>query len=504
MPIYRESQIASINLTTPKVAVIERDTPPVVRAASTNVAGLVCQATRGDLDVIHDVGNISEFSQKLGDYVQGLDGFIWAQRYFGKGGGPLKVVRVASGAVAASQTLSGSISTSASGTVFALTADSVGTWGNVIKVVIAPNPNAAYFDITIRGGKNDIMSYTRASTLYTDDKYIENLINQDANKFVDITMIKMDGSVPLSGTYTLGGGLNGVSAAATGSALLDTAYIGTDDSNGRFGIQKFIEDMEVIYVLSARETTSIATALRNHESSLDVTARRTIYSLPQGTSVTDAITHAQSLDDDRVSIQYPLVVVRNPYTLLKETISSTPYAAAFKTSVNYNISMSQEIVSNDVIELEKTLGLPEVNRLTQNGINPIYKPNGRIIFGSDYTMSKNTSLVQDTVRRAKDFFGITFEQSLRPYVSKPINSTLWKKMKKALDTFLLGEWKADRIGLSTGGQPYQVVIDSSNNPSSFVALNRVVVDAGISLLGNGDTILVFMNAKQENGNLFIN
>lgn len=498
MSIYRENQQSSINLTTPKVAIIERISPPVVRAASTNVAGLVCQATRGDLDVIHTVGDISEFSRKLGNYLDGLDGYLWAKRYFERNGGLLKVVRVASGAVAASLNASGSISTSASGTVFVLTADSVGTWGNEISVQVGVNPNASYFDLDIRRGK-EIMSYKRASSLYTDSAYIANLINQDANRFVDITMVKTDGSVPLSGTYSLAGGLNGVSASATGTALLDTAYVGTDDSNGRFGIQKFIEDQEVMYVCSARETTTINAALVTHIQSLAVTARRTIYSLPATTTVDAAVSHAQSKDDDKFKIIYPLVTVRNPFTLVKENISATPYAVAFCTSADYNISMSQQQVANEIIDLERNLTMSEIDSLTKNGVNPIYNKVGRgVIFGSDYTMSKNSSLVQDTVRRAKDFFGITFDAFLQPFISKPITPKLWRQMKNALDTFLLGEWKADRIGLSSGAKPFVVVIDSTNNPPSVIALNRVIIDAGISLLGNADIITLFMNASQEN------
>jgi hypothetical protein len=86
---------------------------------------------------------------------------------------------------------------------------------------------------------------------------------------------------------------------------------------------------------------------------------------------------------------------------------------------------------------------------------------------------------------------------LQNYISKPIASKLWASIRDSLIAFLKTEASAGRIGRSTGGVPYGVLCDSSNNPQEIVQLNKVIVLVEISLLAPADIIQVFLDAQQD-------
>lgn len=494
MPVIRESQTNSIQYSLPEVYIIEREPAASVRGASTNIAGLVCQTTRGKTDTIYEVGSMEEFSRVLGNYKDGLDGYLYAKNFFDANGGVLHIVRVtSSGTAAASYTASGS--EAGSGGVFSITADSVGTWGNDIVLSIATGSTTGLINVSVRNGK-ELRLYDNVSTDSTSTRYVANIINEDSTKFFSISMILSDGTLPTVGNFNLAGGSNG---ATTGSSLADDAYVGTEVGSDRTGIQKFKEDDEILIILSARNNDTINAALITHVNNLTLSPRRTILTLAAGTSVTNAITYAQGLDDDKVKIMYPRLTVRNPFTKQNDTdVNPTSFAAAIETLIPYNRSGSQVILPATVIGVEKTLTNTEMVSLTKNQINPIFRKKGRgFIYGSDYTTSKNPLLSENAWRRAKDFFAISFETSIQPYKSRDIDSQLWADMRNALSAFLDNEASARRIGKSDGSRPYSVKIDSDNNPQSVVQSNRVIIEVEISLKGLANTILIYLDSSPD-------
>lgn len=494
MPIIREADQGSINASLPQTYIIEREPASAVRAASTNVAGMVAQASRGDLDVIHEVGSMEEWVTKLGDFVDGLDGFMAAKNYFDANGGLLKVARAAStGTAVANVNVSGALATSASGTIFNIEYDSVGTDGNGTTVTVSAATVTGYVNIEIRKGKQ-FRSYEKVTSLATDTtNYIKTLIDQDSNRFFEITMVKTDGSLPVTGVYTMSGGSNGTT---TGTSLDDSAYVGTDDSNGRRGLQLFKQDDEVIIVFSARSTDTINTALINHVNDLTLSPRRTIMSFALGTSIATAITNVASLDNDKVKVVYPYVKVRNVYTKVTETVSPVPFAVGLDTVLSYHISASQQKLPATVIGVERIFSNSELVQLTKGRVNPINNKKGRgFIYASDYTTSTNTAKTQNSTRKAKDFFAISFDASLQPYISKPITPELWETVRSAFEAFLDIESDQGRIGRSDGGTPYSVKIDSDNNPQAVVQSNRMIIEVQISLLGHADLILCYLDAS---------
>lgn len=496
MAIVRDDQLGSVNMTTPKVVLVEVTPSPTARAVSTNVVACVFQATRGERGKVYTIGSLTEFEKTFGHYDSTLDGYLWTKRFFDANGSILKGVRaMSSGGVKAFKTINDGALTPVD--LFTITFSTEGTCGNFTTIKTVVNPlDSNYFNITISNSKTgETLTYTKTTLDNTDARYLGTLIQNDPNKFFSFTFIA-DGT-PAYGTFSLATGSNGTT---TGSGLSDSEYVGTDSGSGRTGIQSFkassCEDVSI--VVSARSTSTINTALITHVEDITLSPRRTIISLPAGTTVASAITAKTSIDSDKVKISFPMVKVQNPFTLENETVSSNAFDSAMDTLLSYHQSASQTAYPVTVAEAEIDLSPTEIDQLTTVQINPIVFKSGKgFIRASDYTTSSNPSLKQNVVRKAKDYFARVFYDLLQNYISKPITPALWAEIKSVMEAFLRIEQANGRIGSTTGGKAFGVKIDAENNPQSIVQQNKIIIYCEISLLAPADIIIMYLDARQD-------
>jgi hypothetical protein len=497
MAIIRAGQEGSILQDVNEVVIIERSPSPAVQGDTTNGVGLICQNSRIS-DEIEVCSSLTDYAQKCGDYVNpDMDGYLTVKNLFDAGAGEVHVWSATSGDIGyASVTISGSpLSVSASGSILKLTAKKGGTHDNNAKLYLTPATVADYFNVTLQNGQEQL-TYNKVSTNVSDTRYIKKLIDRDASSFVDVLMYKTDGSYPITGTYSFTGGTNGT---VTGAALPDAAYTGTESGGVRTGIQKFKETDEVVMVISARNSTPINNALIAHVDDLSLSPRRTIISNPAGTSLAAAITSMDIIDDDKVQMVFPNVKVANPFTLETETVSPVPFKAGLDCLLSYEQSAAMLKLPATVTGSEFPLTNNEIQRLAEKRIVPIRKVRGiGIIYEKDITTSSNPEWEAQSTRKAKDYLGMSIEDGLRPYVSKPITPALWRNIKVAISTFLDLEARAGRIGKSDGSTPFSVSVPVSKNTPAIVRSKRVIVEVEVSLLGHADKILVYFNSGVDN------
>lgn len=496
MTIIREGNENLINPIFPEVVVIEKAPTPSFSTTNTNVVGMVFQTTRGNVGEIYEISNLNEFVKTFGSYTEGLDGYLFAKNYFESGGALIHGVRVASGTVAtATATISGS-----TGSIFTLSFDTAGTEGNNTKAIITNNAVSGYFDIVIQNG-NQSSFYSKVSTNSSDTRYIKTLIDRDSNAFVDITMTVTNGTMPSTGTTSFTGGTNGT---VTGSSVPDSAYIGEDGASGRTGIQKFLEDDSISIIVSARNSDAINTALVAHAQSTEVTPRSAYIALAEGTSVATVKSTVASIIDDRVQVFYPLIKVRNPVTLQLENVNPTSVFSAIDSRLSYHISKAMMPLPAIVEGVEKALTLAEQKSLCDNGINPIVNKKGRgIILQSDFTRDNTPSRLQNSWRKAKNYFGINIERICNQFSSKPITESLWEDIRQTLTAFFESEQRAGRIGKIGSSKAYSVKLDSTNNPIDVIRQNKIIIEIAISLLALADKIYAYVDASAENTNVTI-
>lgn len=490
MTVIREGQEGSILQNINEVVVVEQAPEILVQGDSTNGIGIVFQSTKGNPNEILVADSLTKWTEIFGDYLEGLDGYMEAKNAFDAGAGFIYGVRVvSSGTAKASVSMTGQATT---GTVMTWTYPSVGTAGNSAVVTITNSSATGFVDILVRDGLKQT-SYLQVTTDSSSSRYLAPLVNQDSNKVLDLTLAVTNGTLPATGTYTLSGGSNG---AITGSALSDTFYVGVETSSGRTGLQVFKETDEVIEVRSARMSDDIITALITHVNDLSLSPRRTTVNFAQGTTVDQAITKMAGINDDKVQVIFPMAVVKNPFSGVEEYVNPSTFKTALDTVLSYNLSASQLTLPNTVIKTEFNLTNGDIQRLAKARITPIRKVRGQgIIYEKDITTSSLKSLEQKSLRKAKDFFALTFEDNLRPFLSKPITGKLLGDAQSALKTFLGLEARAGRIGKLDGSTPYSV--DMSKNTVDTAKQNRILVFIEISLFGFADKIFVYYDASIE-------
>ncbi len=490
MTVIREGQEGSILQNVNQVIVVEKEPAVVITGDNTNGVGMVFQATKGNPNEIYVCDSLKTWTQNFGDYLEGLDGYLLAKKFFDGNGGVLHGVRVvSSGSAKASVSITG---TSSTGTVLTFNYPSVGTAGNNAIVTVSPASITGYVNIRIQDGTKTT-EYIQVTTNVNDNQYLLNLVNKDSNKILDVVMGVTNGTLPATGTYTLSGGSNG---AITGSSLSDSFYVGVETSSGRTGLQVFKETDEIIELCIDRTSDTINNALIAHVNDLSLSPRRALISFDAGTSVDSARTKMDTINDDRIQVIYPQVYVTNPFSGIDELTPATAFKAGLDSVLSYHLSCSQRQLPATVVKVEMNLSNNDIQRLAEKRITPIRKVRGLgIIYEKDITSSSLKAKEQWAIRRAKDFLALSMEDGVRPFISRNISVSTLSQVATSLRNFLLLEERAGKIGKLDGSQAFGVSM--ARNDSNTAKLNQILVDVEVSLLGFADKIFIYFDADIE-------
>lgn len=156
------------------------------------------------------VHSISELKAKCGEPIAGSYLYSGAEEFFAEGGNTLIVGRqVGSAAQVATQTVVGK----SAGNSFKAFAESSGTWGNELKLVIAEEEGGTKFSITVQYKGETVETKLGLSTVKAAVEWSE------GSEYV--TLQELSTNLPKPGTVSLAGGANGVAetTAAVEAAL---------------------------------------------------------------------------------------------------------------------------------------------------------------------------------------------------------------------------------------------------------------------------------------------
>lgn len=501
MAVVSESQLGSINQSVPQLVIVEIQPNPSIRAARTNVVGVVGQFPLANRNEIYEVGSLADIERKLGGYNSSMDGYYWCKNFFDAGGSILHIApAMSSGATAATATLYED-NVEQTGAVMSFVMDNLGVKGNDATVKVAQSLVTGYVDITVKLDNQNQSFYPKTTTNSSDDRYIGKLVNKDANKFFRVVVDQTDGTLPeLTGSVSFTGGSNDV----VGDSLDDANYVGLDGGAGaRTGIQLFLEDDEITQIASTRDSDTINTALISHVTNINVVGVKAKVAKPEGTSVSVAANSTATFNYDKVQVHYPYQKVRNVFNGVTGNYSPTAFAAALDSQLNYHLSKTNRQMPAIVIGQEVKLTATDVATLTQNRVNPITykKAMSSYVHRSDYTTSVNPEISQNFVRKAKDFFILSQETAFALYLGRPIDPELWRGMSSTATRFFQTQASQGFIGKSDGSLPYYIKIDAENNPPSVVQQNNVILWESISLKGVADRIFLYLDVAIENDNV---
>ena len=468
----------------PNVFLREAEPPEVVLGAAIGVVGVVGQAIRGPVGVPTLVGSLTEYERQFGGYNSaiGNEGFTFMYNLFRNGASNVKFVRITDG----NHT---SASASVTGTIFRVTTP--GTWGNSVTLVVTASTVAGYVNLTFSYGPESYTYNTVTFANSADERYVGTVIPDSGDNFVEI--VTQGSFNPAAGTYTFGGGSNGTTQ---GAALADSAYTGTDGSNGKTGLVALEADRDVELIVCTRANTVVASAIKDHVTLSNISPRMGIASFASGQTVSAVTTLMSTFNTDRMVIVYPWLQINNPYNLgRKEMVNPTSFLAGLLSQFAYNVSPTRRQLNN-AIATERPLSDSDLNTLANNRICAIAVYGGGITVMNGFNTSASPGKRQITRRRAVNYFAKTFESAAQRFVGRNHTDPLRQELKTAFNGLLSTEARLTRIGQIRGTTPYKVVCDNSNNTDATYRAGQMIVDVQISLWANADYILITLDASE--------
>lgn len=490
MPIVSNLQ----NLVIPGVYLLEVTPNPAVIAQGAGVVGIVGTSTYGPVNTPVSVATPTEFFNVFGDYSSAYgDGYLSVYAILSQGAPRVKFVRVTgTGATNASLLLTGAVSGN-----ITLTANYVGTHGNnlsgKVENVISGNTQKVTIQV---GNKQKVYTFTSGETITG----LAQKINQDPDRLCSAATTGSQTLLATASLTAFSGGSNGVAVTANDR-------IGTESSTGATGHRVIDGDDEVDIVVSALgDTTTIADIISMASPSPNIKPRMGIVAFSTGTSYTSATASMSGYNTDHVQFFYGNPSIYNPWTQQYELFPVQLLAAGARASVAIQQSiLNTTLKSLTPISGEYTLSNSQISSLISARINPLTPVAGKgWVWRADKTASANNALAQATRRRIVDNISRTLESQLDFVVGKNNIPSLRQDVLTAITTYFSGLSRSDDpnvgpvLGLASGGTPYRVVCDSSNNPDDVVRQNRLIVDMYISIPAVVEFLILRLDADIEN------
>jgi phage tail sheath protein FI len=140
-----------------------------------------------------------------------------------------------------------------------------------------------------------------------------------------------------------------------------------------------------------------------------------------------------------------------------------------------------EAAVNGALGVERLMSDTDQGELNLKGINVIrvFQAGGRPVVWGARTTSNITSWQYVNIRRLFAFLEESIQEGIRWAVFEPNNLSLWQKLKRTINAFLLTQWRAGALFGEKPEAAFYVRIDEVLNPFSEQALGRLHIEIGV-------------------------
>ena len=470
-------------LVSPGIQTREIDFSDYAPAMSTSRFGMVGTATRGPVDtatLITDMGSLVDtFGPPSGTHY----GLYAAERYL-RAGRQLWFVRVAGDYYASSEIAS----VKAGGGSLTITANTPGTWGDNVTVVLGSGTDAGTYKITVQynGFPVEVYDLVRVGTASAShDNYIETRINGLSN-YISVTDAGV-GAALTAGTVTLTGGDNGTPVT---DADVVGAY-GTPPTVPSTGLHCFDNpDTIQIDIVAAPGFVSdtIITAL----ITLASTTRKDCLALidaPYGLSVSGVVAWhngtsglagapTAAIDSSYAMLTYSWVQVFDSYNNTDVWIPPSGHVAYAIANTDYVANPwsapagMTRAVFNDIkaVEHSATQGERDYMYANGNAVNPICKPfyNAPFCLWGQRTLSRSaTALDRVNVRRMLLSLRQVVVYVARNLIMEPNDRFTWSRFVRMVKP-TMEEYKNRRAVYD-----FRIICDATTNTAAVIARNEM-------------------------------
>ena len=478
-----------------------------INGVPTNIFGLVGTATWGAVNSPTIVGNLNQYVLNFGSiqtnkYDMGTHVAVASLQ----GASNFRCVRVTDGTdTAASKAIVDTQGTPVTG--LTLTAFYTGITGNSLVATVSQgssyNSVNPTFKLTIvmPNGVPEVYDNIGGTGLAFWQNMV-NAVNLGLSNIrgpsqLCVATIGTSTNLPALATYTLTGGTNG------NTTITSSVLIGQDTvpRKGMYALRN--TGTSIASLCDCDDSTTYSTQIAYGLS--EGTYMMMIG--PVGQSISAAITAKQTAGIDSFSAKLLL----GDWLYWKDTYNNqlrlvSPQAAVGGLLSNLSPQFSslnkqiQGIVGTQKSYANQTYSSADLQSLAGAGIDVIANPcPGGQYFGVRLGRNASSNAVThgDNYTRMTNYIAYTLNSAMGMYVGRLQTVTQRLNAKNTIQTFLSNMEQQNMIGDVNGGPSYSVVLDSSNNPSSRVALGYMQSDVKVIYLSVIEYFLINVEGGQS-------
>jgi phage tail sheath protein FI len=151
--------------------------------------------------------------------------------------------------------------------------------------------------------------------------------------------------------------------------------------------------------------------------------------------------------------------------------------------------------ANEVVQgavgLQFMVPTAQQNLLNPVGVNLIRSLNGAIRVWGARTVGgdANGNFKYLSTRRYFNYLRKSIEQGTQWVVFEPNNTSLWKRIIRSIDAFLLSEWSSGALFGDTASQAYFIKCDADTNPPEVRDAGQVITEIGVAIVQPAEFVI---------------
>jgi phage tail sheath protein FI len=462
-----------------------------IEGVGTAVAAFVGLASQGPFNEPRLVTNWAQYTSTFGEFIEGAYLAHAVYAYFLNGGGACYVVRV--GADGAMPAAHAELTSSADKEkpAFRVTALEPGPSGNDISVDVldASEPGEGVFKLVVKSGGRVAETFDNVTT--AKGKQNVATVVKAQSKLITLEEVGSLTAPASASNVALSGG-----AASMPTRVSPDDYVGNSaDRTGFAGLEAIDEvtmlsvpDLMSVYeqgTIDLEGVQAVQLAMIAHCELMG--DRVAILDAPPGLNaqqIKEWRVDKAGYDSKYASLYWPWVKVFDPLSGKARFVPPSGHMAGIWARSDdergVHKAPANEVVRG-AIALELQITKSEHDQLNPSGINVIRSFPGRgIRVWGARTLSSDPAWRYLNVRRLFNYVEESILEGTQWVVFEPNDLDLWQRVKRTVNSFLLGVWRSGALFGATPGEAFYVKCDAETNPPDVVDRGQLVVEIGIA------------------------
>jgi len=201
------------------------------------------------------------------------------------------------------------------------------------------------------------------------------------------------------------------------------------------------------------------------------------------------------------AVYFPWIQVFDPVTGKTDTLPPSGHIAGIYARSDGTRGV-HKAPANEVIMgalgTSRPISKAQQEKLNPESINVIRSFSGTIkVWGGRTMADKGSEFTYVSTRRFFNFLRESIEEGTQWVVFEPNSPSLWKRITRSADDFLLAQWRNGALFGTTPEKAYYVKCDSETNPPDVRELGQVVTEIGVAIVKPAE--FVIFRIQQQTG-----